>query len=362
MKILWGIYVIIGLGAFIISYLLEGFVFSKVSDMFLLSFAFAAVFESAKIMTIIMHRFLTEKSRKNIPMYFKGITVLFRLTLVFLSIGCSVALLATFLDKPNLNKIKLADKELIETIYQENKKNLRTELDKTLTNLGDEVETKYQNRYSRLAAYYEPKIEKEEKLRDFEFNNIINNIRKGPKWNEHDRKINLLTNTYYEEQEELQTEENKELISRKKEIEDKFFLQSNDLRIKRENSLVNLEKELNNDSRVCNQMLLSLISTIKKGLDIKINYDFLVILFAIITALLLEGTIYIVFNYLTITHQEIFSMRQDHYVAIEKIKTNAKNEIKKDNIKYELFKNRIKNQVRNIKDNVFTFKRNADNG
>ena len=34
----------------------------------------------------------------------------------------------------------------------------------------------------------------------------------------------------------------------------------------------------------------------------------------------------------------------------------------KDNIKYELFKNRIKNQVQNIKDNVFMFKkRNADN-
>jgi len=151
MKILWGIYVIIGLGAFIISYLLEGFVFSKVSQMFLLSFAFAAVFESAKIMTIIMHRFLTEKSRKNIPMYFKGITVLFRLTLVFLSIGCSVALLATFLDKPNLNKIMLADKELIENIYQENKKGLRTELDKTLTNLENEVRTTFQKHYARLA-------------------------------------------------------------------------------------------------------------------------------------------------------------------------------------------------------------------
>lgn len=361
MKILWGIYVIIGLGAFIISYLLEGFVFSKVSQMFLLSFAFAAVFESAKIMTIIMHRFLTEKSRKNIPMYFKGITVLFRLTLVFLSIGCSVALLATFLDKPNLNKIMLADKELIENIYQENKKGLRTELDKTLTNLENEVRTTFQKHYARLARFYEPRIEKEEKLRDFEFNNIINNIRKGPKWNEHDRKINLLTNTYYEEQKELQAEENKELISRKKVIEDKFFLQSNDLRIKRGNSLVNLEKHLNNDSRACNQMLLSLIVTMKKGLDIKISYDFLVILFAIITALLLEGTIYIVFNYLTITHQEIFSMRHNQYVEVEKIKANAKNEIKKDNLKYEVFKNRVKNQVQNIKDNVFTFKRNADN-
>lgn len=358
MKILWGIYLVIGLSSFIVSYLLEGFVFFKVSDMFLLSFAFAAVFESAKIMTIIMHRFLAEKSRKNISVYFKGITVLFRLTLVFLSIGCSVALLATFLDKPNLNKIMLADKELIENNYQENKKSLRIELDKTLTNLGDEVETKYQNRYLRLAAYYEPRIEKEEKLRDFEFNNIINNIRKGPKWNEHDRKINLLTNTYHEEQKELQTEENKELKSRKKEIEDKFFLQSNNLRIKRGKSLVNLEKELNNDSRVCNQMLLSLISTMKKGLDIKINYDFLVILFAIITALLLEGTIYIIFNDLTRTHQEIFSLKHDQYFEVEKIKANAKNEIKKDNIKYGLFKNRLQNQIQNIKDNVLNFKKN----
>ena len=109
-------------------------------------------------------------------------------------------------------------------------------------------------------------------------------------------------------------------------------------------------------------MLLSLIGTMKKGLDIKIGYDSLTILFAIITALLLEGTIYIVFNYLTITHQEIFSMRQEHYVAIEKIKTNAKNEIKKDDIKYEVLKSRLQNQVQNIKDNVFTFKRNAENG
>ena len=361
MKILWGIYVVIGLGAFAISYLLEGFVFSKVSDMFLLSFAFAAVFESAKIMTIIMHRFLTEKSRKNIPMYFKGITVIFRLTLVFLSIGCSVALLSTFLDKPNLNKIMLADKELIENNYQENKKSLRTELDKTLTNLEDEVETKYQNRYSRLAAYYEPRIEKEEKLRDFEFTNIINNVRKGPMWNEHDRKINLLTNAYQEEQKELQAEENKELKSRKKETEDKFFLQLNHLRLNREKSLVNLEKQSNNDPRVCNQMLLSLIGTMKKGLDIEIGYDSLTILFAIITALLLDGTIYIVFNYLTITHQEIFCMRQDQYIAIEKIKANAKTEMDKDNVKYGLFKNRVKNQVRNVKANAFAFNKNVEN-
>jgi len=362
MKILWGIYVIIGLGAFIISYLLEGFVFSRISDMFLISYSLAAVFEGAKIMTIVMHRFQTGKNKNKIPLVFKGGAAIFKLILFFVSIWCSVALLATFLDKPNLNKIILADKELIENSYQENKKSLRTEFNETLTNLENEVRTTYQKYYARLARYYEPRIEKEEKLRDFEFNNIINNIRKGPKWNEHNRKINLLTNDYQKKENDLQIAETEELKSRKKDIEEHFFSKLNNLRIKRENCLANLEQHLNNDSRACNQMLLSLIGTLKKGLDIKISYDFIVILFAIITAFLLEGTIYIVFNYLTITHQEIFSMRQDHYVAIEKIKSNAKNQIKKDNIKYEMFKNRVKNQVRNIKANVFTFNRNAHHG
>ena len=362
MKILWGIYVIIGIGAFLISYLLEGFVFSKISSMFLISYSLAAVFEGAKIMTIIMHRFQTGINKNKIPLGFKGGVTMFQLILVFVSIWCSVALLATFLDKPNLKKIMLADKELIENNYQENKKSLLTELDKTLTNLENEVRTTYQKYYARLARYYEPRIEKEEKLRDFEFNNIINNIRKGPRWHEHDRKINLLTNDYQKKENELQIAETEELKSRKKDIEEYFSSKLNESRTKKDNFLANLEQHSNNDSRACNQMLLSLIGTMKKGLDIKISYDLLVILFAIITALLLEGTIYIVFNYLTITHQEIFSMRQEHYVAVEKIKTNAKNEIKRDNIKYAVLKNRVKNQVKNIKDNVFTFKRNADNG
>jgi len=127
-------------------------------------------------------------------------------------------------------------------------------------------------------------------------------------------------------------------------------------------ALVNLEQRLNNDSRACNQMLLSLIGTMNKGLDIKIKYDLLVIFFAIITALLLEGTIYVVFNYLALTHQEIFSISQEQYFEVEKIKANAKSEMNRDNIKYKLFKNRVKNQVQNIKDNVLNFKKKNDVG
>nr|MBL0717100.1 hypothetical protein [Desulfobacterales bacterium] len=257
MKILWGIYVIIGLGAFTISYLLESLVFFKISGIFVTSYALAAVFECAKIMTIIIYRFQTGKNKKKIPLFFQGGTAIFKLTLFVVSICCSVALLAAFLDKPNLNKIMQADKKIIESNYKENKKSLHTEFDKTLSDIGNEVEKKYENRYSKLAAYYEPRIEKEEKSRDFEFNNIINNIRKGPKWHEHDRKINMFTNDYQTKKDELQIAQDKELISRKKEIKGVFFLQLNNLRSKRENCLIDLEKQLNNDPRVCNQMLQS---------------------------------------------------------------------------------------------------------
>ena len=358
MKILWGIYVIIGLGAFTISYLLESLVFFKISGIFFTSYALAAVFEGAKIMTIIMHHFQTGK--KKIPLFFQGQIVIFRLTLFIVSIYCSVALLASFLDKPNLKKIMLADKKIIESNYQENTKSLHKEFDKTLSDIGNEVEKKYENRYLKLAAYYEPRIEKEEKSRDFEFNNIINNIRKGPKWHEHDRKINMFTNDYQIKGDELQIAQDKELISRKKEIESKFFLQLNNLRSKRENCLIDLEKRLNNDPRVCNQMLQSLITTMKKGLNFNIKYDFLITLFAIIIASLLELTIYIVFKDLVIRHREIFSIRHDQYLETEIIKTNAKNEIKKDNIKNEVFKNRVQNQFKNIKDNVLNFKNKDD--
>ncbi|MEA2104115.1 MAG: hypothetical protein U9P79_05690 [Candidatus Cloacimonadota bacterium] len=362
MKILWGIYVIIGLGAFIISYLLESFVFSRISSMFLMSYSLAAVFEGAKIMTIVIPRFQTGKNKNKIPSGFKAGVTMFQFILFFVSIWCSIALLATFLDKPNLKNIMLADKELIENNYQENKKSLLTEFDKTLTNLANEVQTKCKSRYARLAAYYEPRIEKEEKLRDFEFTNIINNIRKGARWHEHDRKINILTTDYQKKENELQIAETEEFKSRKKDIKEYFSSMLNELRAKKDNSLANLKKHLSNDSRACNQMILSLIGTLHKGLNVKISYDLLIILFAIITALLLEGTIYVVFNYLTITHQEIFSMKNNQYLDEEKLKANAKTEMNKDNIRYELFKNRIKHQVRNIKDNVFTFKRNAHNG
>lgn len=360
MKILWGIYVIIGLGAFAISYLLESLVFFKISGIFFTSYALAAVFESAKIMTIIMHHFQTGKNKKKIPLFFQGQIVIFRLTLFIVSIYCSVALLATFLDKPNLNKIMLADKKLIESNYQENKKSLHTEFDKTLTDLGDEIERKYQNRYSKLGAYYEPRIEKEEKLRDFEFNNIINNIRKGPKWHEHDRKINIFTNDYQIKQDELQIAQDKELISRKKEIEGVFFLQLNNLRSKRENCLIDLEKRLNNDPRVCNQMLQSLITTMKKGLNFNIKYDFLIALFAIIIAFLLELTLYIVFKDIVTRHQEIFSIRHKQYLETEIMHANAKAEMDKDNINNEVFKNRVQNQFKNLKDNVLNFKKKND--
>jgi len=360
MKIMWGIYVIIGLAAFILSFSIEGYVFSKISDMYMISFIFAAIFEGAKVMTIIMHRFQSEKNEHRIKQGFRAGIKGYQVMLFVVSIGCSIALLANFLDKPNFDEVLLADKKMIENNYKENEKSLHKESEQNISNLKNtknEIARKYKDRYLRLVEYYEPRIEKEESLRDSEFDNIINNVRKGVKWNEHNRKAEQLTNKYLNEQKKLRDEEDQEIKLKEDGIKLYYSKKSDDLRTERERSLAGLEEKLDADIRTHNQMILSLTSTLKKGFAITVKYDFLVVLFAIITASLLESTIYIIFNYLSITHQEIFALKQDLFIETEKYRTNTENELHKDNIKFASRKNRIKNQMGNLKDNIFKFKR-----
>jgi hypothetical protein len=67
MRLLWSVYIIIGLGAFAISFLLEAYVFLDITTRACFAFAATAVFESAKVMTIIMHRFLEDRKTHPIP-------------------------------------------------------------------------------------------------------------------------------------------------------------------------------------------------------------------------------------------------------------------------------------------------------
>ena len=357
---MWGIYVIIGLAAFILSFSIEGYVFSKISDMYITSYIFAAIFEGAKVMTIIIHRFQSEKNEQRIKQGFRIGIKCYQVMLFVVSIGCSIVLLSNFLDKPNFNEVLLTDKKMIENNYKENEKSLHKEFEKNISNLKNtknEIARKYKDRYLRLVEYYEPRIKKEERLRDSEFNNIINNVRKGVKWNEHNRKAEQFTNKYLKEQKKLRDEEDQEIKIKEDDIKQYYLKKLDDLRIERELSLAGLGKKLDADNRIRNQMILSLTSTLKKGFDITVKYDFLVVWFAIITAFLLEGTIYIIFNYLSITHQEIFALKQDLFFETEKYRTNTENELHKDNIRFSSRKNRIKNQMDNLKDNIFKFKR-----
>lgn len=358
MKILWGVYVFIGLAAFVLSFLIQGYVFSKISGMIAISFIFAAIFEGAKIMTIIMHRFQSEKNEHQVkPGFLAGIKT-YQLMLFLVSVGCSISMLANFLDKPNFDKVLVAEKKMIENNYKENEQSLNKEFEQNMANLTKikkEIAQKYQDRYTRLAKYYEPRIEKEEHLRDFEFENIINNVRKGPRWEEHNRKVALLTTAYLDEQNQLREQEDQEIKSKENSIKQYYLKKSEDLRTERETALAGVEKLLQNDSRTNNQMISSLISTLKKGFDVTIKYDLIVVMFAIITAALLESTIYVIFNYVSITHQGIFSFKQDMFIRNEKMRAAAESELHRDNINFESRKNRIKTQMNNLKDNVFNF-------
>jgi hypothetical protein len=93
MRGLWLLYTLIGFGAFNISFLLQGWVFLNITDMFWFSFGTTCVFESAKVVTIILHRFMTVKNGKTVPLVLMGLTQAFKIRLVLLSIVCSLAMI-----------------------------------------------------------------------------------------------------------------------------------------------------------------------------------------------------------------------------------------------------------------------------
>ena len=210
MRCVWLLYVAIGLGAFGLSYVLEGFVFSDITGSVAISFAAAGVFESAKIVTIVMHRFLSNRRDKRIPLSVGALTVFFKLGLFVLSMLCSLTMISGFLEAPHLKEVRMAERERIETHYREALSFLERDRARALEKTREGVAEKYERRRRSLEETYTPAIEAARTSREREFERKVNGVRKGEFWYEYDRRLRELQKEYDEKMSALSAEELRE--------------------------------------------------------------------------------------------------------------------------------------------------------
>lgn len=252
------LYMLLGVAAFIVSFKIETLFLSEITGEFWISTLTIGIFEFAKVGTIVVQRYLYLLSKfksniKKVSPFVRYLTLTFQILLITVSFLSSLALIANYLDKPNLNKAKEEDLALI------NKK--------------------YDLFYQELKSYYDTQIALADADVKAEMQNVVKGTFMGPKY--------------------------RELVKRRKDLEKQFNEERTKLQERKNLEIAALEKKsYHNDERVQNKMIAAFLTTLSKGLGINISYITFTLIFSALISFLLEATIYVVFNYTTINYFE----------------------------------------------------------
>ena len=117
MKLLGFFYILTGIGAFFISATIEYYFFKSITQDADFSFYIVGIFETAKVLTILITRFIIIRDSKIImaPLVFLGWSV--KILLVTISLISSIGFLSSGLDRPHLQSVKENDRGRVDKLY-----------------------------------------------------------------------------------------------------------------------------------------------------------------------------------------------------------------------------------------------------
>lgn len=344
MKQLWILYSLIGTGGFLISFSMEYIILESITGKSGFSFCLTLVLESAKVLTVIFHRLISDRKGYEIPGAVSSLNTFFKFGLVFLSLICSVAMISKGLDKPNLDTVRNDDQLLITSSFEEKTALIESRREKRLDKITSEIKGKYRNRYKELDNQYLPKIQQKERLRDAEFRNIRGGIRKGPFWNEHNRQLQELKAEYKTEKDALRFSENTELDRNINSIEAEFQEKLDNSLNDKESALTAINKaDYKKDERVKNEIVSAFLATIDQGLGLGMSYLSFALLFSLLTSTLLELTIFLSFSYITMFYSNVLNPAEEELDSINQVthppepEVNSERETPKEPINDENF-------------------------
>ncbi|MCK5616502.1 hypothetical protein KAR91_82330, partial [Candidatus Pacearchaeota archaeon] len=324
----WILNIIVGIAGFLISFYLEFIIFASITGHPVFSFCLTAVLETSKILTIIFHRMIDDKQDYVIPDMVVWLNTFFKFGLVFLSLVCSIAMISKGLDRPNLDSVKAKDKTIVTDSFRERTAMIQEQREKRLGVITSEIKEKYQKRYAELDSQFLPKIKQKEALRDAEFSNQVGGVRKGPFWNEYNRQLQVLTVDYKTEKSGLRNAENAELERNITKIESEFQAKLDSSLHDKEVALTGISKgDYKADERAKNETIAAFLATINAGLGLVVSYLTFAMIFSFLTSILLESTIYLTFNYVTMFYSNILNPSENEFVVVNQAASPQEQEV-----------------------------------
>lgn len=328
----WFVEVLVGLGLFTISFLLQNEVLQSFMSSAVLALLLAVVFEAAKVAAIVWHRYFISLDLAAYPDSIRITSFSFRLGLLVLSMLCSVIYLSSHLDRPYLKQVQSEEIGRQESFARQRIEALRTEQELRRADLlarqKAELDAKRTSSQQRTLLL-------EQNLKD-EMDNVVNGVFQGPRYQEINKLLDQayardlqetaeLKSQQFREQQEL----NRILSQQKQSLENEIRQQA------AADRQAILTSDFANDARVNHPMVQAFLKVAESVFEWRLKPLQFVCMFSVLTSVLIELGILLSFDTVTLSIHSLMVKQQTCEIDKEILKADVHARKTEDEIKHE---------------------------
>jgi len=337
----WVVQLIVGTGLFLCSFFLEYQIILSFLTPSLLALFLTITLELGKVSAIVWHYYLNRLSSMEYPTSIRITSSIFRIGLMFLSLLCSQLYLSYHLDRPNLEKVKNSDLQVV-------KQNLKKKLDRLEIEFARERNLMLERQEKEIATemqQWDKRIEKLESLLLLEMDNVVNGVFKGPRYRELERRLAKEKNNRQRVLENLHKRHIEELAKLNTLFDSKF---QKTIEEARQQELKIEKKDYTADERANDPRIIAFLKVIEEVFNYSLLPLQFVFFFSFLLSGLMEAGIILAFSTITIALAPVFQVYHQEAVEKEALLARVSGEVNRDNVKYMAKINKIYNAGKQV--------------
>lgn len=319
---------------FAISFVLEQQVLARYLGSMLLGTVLAAGLEGSKVLTIVLHRFLSGQRETAYPPTVRYLALLFRTGLLVLSALCSVMYLGHRLDRPAMEQVRQADIERL----QHEAASERKGLDKGEAADAARVEQAVSKSYSvlgrELEARYLPTIRSLEKALSAEMDRVVNGVFEGPRYRALDARLTQEKQAYDLRLTELTAREQGTISGAVRAVQSDYRKRRADLDRRTHAALAAVRtSDYSGDPRVEDRMVATFLRTVAAVLGDRFTPVQFVFVFSLFLSVILELGIWVSFENLTGARLPVLAAEHKVSLRREQFRVETDGELAEEGIR-----------------------------
>lgn len=327
-KLSWNAQFAAGVVLFTLSYLIESYVLTQYLDDKAMALALVGALEVSKALSIVFYRYMKTQTAIGYPATVAALLLVFRLSLLALSIICSVMYLAERLDRPNLERVRMEDLQRVERDYAERIDSFQATFHERRARVDEELKERYRQLARQTKEGYLPAIHELEILLNREMENVVNGSFIGPRYREIERRLQDGKARHRHQLDALREAEQAERIRVLFNLDQHHEQAMQALTIEKAVALDAVRSaDYRGDARVENPLLHAMLSVNNAVFGIDISTLQFVFFFSIFLSLIMELGIVVIFEHISLSYMPLFQAEHDRRLSLNKKRIQAEGEL-----------------------------------